>query len=141
MAGGLAINPSYFSYNSALNQLTVLFSIDPLLIKIWSFIVTGTLIKDSHTYFTLPYQVDLNVDGGCVVTVISPGIMPPNQSYKVGTGPGSISITGWTDSYNACGAFTYTAILLNGDPLPTFITLSGNTFTMNSISDLDSNYY
>jgi hypothetical protein len=75
-ADGLAINPTYFTYNSALNLLTVLVSVDPLFIGPWSFKVTANLIKDSYTYFTLNYQVNLNVDGGCVVTIITPGIMP-----------------------------------------------------------------
>jgi hypothetical protein len=77
MADGSAINPTHFTYNSALNQLTVLASVDPLfIVGPWSFKVTAILIKDSYTYFTLNYQVNLIVDGGCVITIITPGIMP-----------------------------------------------------------------
>jgi hypothetical protein len=69
---GSPIDSFLYTYDSAVPEFKVLFSVDPLLIMVKSFLMTGTLIMFGNIYQSYTYIVELTVEGGCVTTIITP---------------------------------------------------------------------
>ena len=107
-------------------------------------LLTAQLKLYSKVYSqTVNCNIIVNVVGACVMTTIT---SPPISRwiYSLGSAANTMIFPLWTESYNSCGPFTFSAVdSITGLAIPNFLTLNSGTrtFTIGTASVSDVGIY